>query len=137
MTCTCAKLFAGAPVDYILTPVVAQVLKSKVSVFVDLFKKTQQVRLQSGSDCGKERRSCIQLTTASIAINSGARRLDKIIEIATETTRQIIEAHQAITLTIPGRYAKQPPTSRVLFTEVQQVAGSDAEVGEPCTAGGY
>src|SRR3954467_10350083 len=34
-------------VDYILTPVVPEVLRSKVSVFVDLFKKTEQVRRQA------------------------------------------------------------------------------------------
>ena len=31
-------------VDYIQTPVVPEVLKTKVAVFVDLFRKTQQVR---------------------------------------------------------------------------------------------
>src|SRR5213078_4070131 len=34
-------------VDYIQTPVVPEVLKTKVSVFVDLFKKTEQVRRQA------------------------------------------------------------------------------------------
>ena len=34
-------------VDYILTPIVPDVLRAKVSVFVDLFLKTEQVRLQS------------------------------------------------------------------------------------------
>ena len=31
-------------VDYILTPVVAEVLRAKVSVFVDLYRMTQQVQ---------------------------------------------------------------------------------------------
>src|SRR5690349_11255920 len=34
-------------VDYILTPVVPQVLRSKVAVFVDLFRKTDQVKRQA------------------------------------------------------------------------------------------
>lgn len=33
-------------VDYILTPIVPEILRAKVSVFVDLFRKTEQVRLQ-------------------------------------------------------------------------------------------
>src|SRR4051812_5390815 len=33
-------------VDYIFAPVVPEVLRAKVSVFIDLFKKTQQVRRQ-------------------------------------------------------------------------------------------
>ena len=101
-----ARSYSLGAVDYILTPVVPQVLRSKVAVFVDLFKKTQQVRLQA--DRLRQRAAQLhQLTTASIAINS-ASSVDKIIEIATETARQIIEAHQAITLTMPGRYPKQP-----------------------------
>jgi two-component system, sensor histidine kinase and response regulator len=34
-------------VDYILTPVVPEVLRTKVSVFVELFKKTQQLKRQA------------------------------------------------------------------------------------------
>src|SRR5688500_3988784 len=34
-------------VDYILTPVVPEVLRSKVAVFVDLFRKTEQVQRQA------------------------------------------------------------------------------------------
>ena len=36
-------------VDYILTPVVPEVLRAKVSVFVELFKATQQIRRQAES----------------------------------------------------------------------------------------
>src|SRR2546423_390305 len=34
-------------VDYILTPVVPDILRAKISVFVDLFKKTEQIRRQA------------------------------------------------------------------------------------------
>lgn len=34
-------------VDYILTPVVPEILRAKISVFVDLFKKTEQVKRQA------------------------------------------------------------------------------------------
>lgn len=34
-------------VDYILTPVVPEILRAKVAVFVDLFKKTEQVKRQA------------------------------------------------------------------------------------------
>ena len=34
-------------VDYILTPVVPEVLRAKVSVFVDLYRMTQQVKQQA------------------------------------------------------------------------------------------
>lgn len=34
-------------VDYILTPVVPEILRAKISVFVDLYKKTQQIKRQA------------------------------------------------------------------------------------------
>jgi PAS domain S-box-containing protein len=39
--------YAYGAVDYILTPVVPDVLRTKVGVFVELFRKTQQVRRQA------------------------------------------------------------------------------------------
>jgi two-component system sensor histidine kinase/response regulator len=40
--------YALGAVDYILTPVLPEVLRTKVSVFVELFKKTAQLRRQAG-----------------------------------------------------------------------------------------
>src|SRR3712207_239244 len=34
-------------VDYILTPVVPEILRAKIAVFVDLYKKTQQIKRQA------------------------------------------------------------------------------------------
>ena len=34
-------------VDYILTPVIPEILRAKIAVFVDLFKKTEQVKKQA------------------------------------------------------------------------------------------
>src|SRR5256714_2424160 len=42
-------------VDYILTPVVPEILRAKIAVFVDLFKKTEQVKRQA-----EERESLIR-----------------------------------------------------------------------------
>jgi PAS domain S-box-containing protein len=41
------KGYALGAVDYIFTPVVPEVLRSKVSVFLDLFKKTQEIKRQA------------------------------------------------------------------------------------------
>ncbi|MDQ3439758.1 MAG: response regulator, partial [Planctomycetota bacterium] len=55
-------------VDYILTPVVPEVLRSKVAVFVDLFRKSQQVSRQAESL--RRRAAQLQkLAQASLAIN--------------------------------------------------------------------
>lgn len=42
-----AQGYSLGAVDYILTPIVPNVLKAKVTVFVQLFKKTEQVKLQA------------------------------------------------------------------------------------------
>src|SRR5215213_2654418 len=42
-----ARGYQLGAVDYIQTPVVAEVLKTKVAVFVDLYRKTEQVKRQA------------------------------------------------------------------------------------------
>src|SRR4029077_14790618 len=44
-----ARGYSLGAVDYIQTPLVPDVLRTKVSVFVDLFNKTEQVRRQAHS----------------------------------------------------------------------------------------
>src|SRR5690349_1759794 len=99
-------------VDYILTPVVPEVLRSKVAVFVDLFKKSEQVKRQAES---LHRRAAQRqkLADASVAINS-ALSIDKMLQVVTETARDVIGAHQAITLFIdprPGQRARRVQAS--------------------------
>jgi len=42
-----AQGYSLGAVDYMLTPIVPEVLKAKVAVFVDLYKKSEQVRAQA------------------------------------------------------------------------------------------
>src|SRR5688572_26033268 len=85
-------------VDYILTPVVPEVLRSKVAVFVDLFKKSQQVSRQAESL--RRRATQLQkLAQASLAINS-ALSIERMLQTITDTARDIVGSHQAITLFI-------------------------------------
>src|SRR3954465_3481684 len=90
-----ARGYALGAVDYILSPVVPEVLRSKVAVFVDLFRKTEQVKRQAESL--RRRATQLQkLAAASVAIN-GALSLEKTLETVTETARDTVGAHQAIT----------------------------------------
>jgi signal transduction histidine kinase len=91
-----ARGYALGAVDYILSPVVPEVLRSKVAVFVDLFRKTEQVKRQAESL--RSRAAQLQkLAAASVAIN-GALSIDRMLQSITDVARDVIESHQAITL---------------------------------------
>lgn len=81
-------------VDYIITPVIPEVLKSKVSVFVDLFRKTAQVTHQAES-LRHRATQLHRLSEASLAINS-ALSFDQILDKVVESARELVRAHDAV-----------------------------------------
>jgi signal transduction histidine kinase len=98
-----ARAYSLGAVDYILAPVVPDVLRSKVAVFVDLFKKTEQLKRQA--EFLRQRAGQLhKLTAASLAINS-ALSVETMLQVVTDSAREIIGAHQATTLASlgPGR----------------------------------
>ncbi|WP_428938559.1 ATP-binding response regulator [Fontivita pretiosa] len=95
-----ARGYELGAVDYILTPVVPQVLRSKVAVFVDLYRKTEQVQRQA--ERLRQRAAQLhRLTGASLAINS-APSAEQIARIAAQTARDVIGAHQSLIVVAPG-----------------------------------
>jgi signal transduction histidine kinase/DNA-binding response OmpR family regulator len=124
-------------VDYIVSPVVPEVLRSKVAVFVDLFRKAQQIRRQAES-LRRRADQLARLAAASLAINS-ANTLETILEVVTETARDLVGARCATTITTLGRgdtvvhrplatapapYAA-PPGAAVTATAATAAAGTD------------
>src|SRR5436309_3775964 len=106
-----ARGYRLGAVDYIQTPVVPEVLKTKVAVFVDLFKKTEQVHRQA--EWQRRRAGQMQkLAAASLAINS-ALSLEKMLQTVTDTARDLVGSHQAITLLI----LEQPTSMRPARTQ--------------------
>lgn len=103
-------------VDYILAPVVPEVLYSKVSVFVDLYRKTQQVRQQAES-LGRRALQLQKLAQASIAVNSEI-SIDNMLQAVTDAALDILDSHQAVAVFLdprPGRVAG--PRTFVALTE--------------------
>ncbi|HET6879827.1 MAG TPA: response regulator [Pirellulales bacterium] len=84
-------------VDYILAPVVPEVLRTKVSVFLDLGRKTREVERQA-ERLRQRAEQLHKLSQASLAIHS-AMSMDKMLEIITHTARDIIGAHRATAVT--------------------------------------
>jgi signal transduction histidine kinase/PleD family two-component response regulator len=92
------RSYSLGAVDYILTPVVPEVLRTKVSVFVELFRKNRELARQARY-LARRAEQLHELTRASLAI-SAARSLGAIIEILTSVARDIVGVHQAITTTV-------------------------------------
>ncbi|MEA2736678.1 MAG: hypothetical protein QOE14_3129, partial [Humisphaera sp.] len=96
-----ARGYQLGAVDYIQTPVLSEVLKTKVSVFVDLYKKSEQVSRQA--QWLRQRATQLhKLTGASLSINS-AMSTERMLTIVTDTAREIIGAHRASTTMVPDQ----------------------------------
>src|SRR3954471_18329908 len=113
-----ARGYSMGAVDYILAPVVPEVLRTKVAVFVDLYRKTEQVSRQAESL--RRRATQLQkLAAASVAIN-GALSIDRMLQTVTETARDLIGCHQAMTLFVVAPATNQRPaktTALASFSE--------------------
>lgn len=98
-------------VDYILAPVVPDVLKTKVRVFIDLYRATQEVKRQAAR---LEQRAAQlhQLNQASLVINSTL-SLDRMLQLAADTACAVIGARQSVLLDLSdeaGRRRRRVPS---------------------------
>jgi signal transduction histidine kinase/DNA-binding response OmpR family regulator len=79
-----AQGYSLGAVDYILTPVVPEILRTKVGVFVDLYKKTQQVKRQA-----EERVALARAQAARAAAEEATRRSAFLAEASTVLVRSL------------------------------------------------
>jgi signal transduction histidine kinase/DNA-binding response OmpR family regulator len=87
-------------VDYVTTPLNPQVLRSKVSVFVDLFQKSEQLKRQAAS-LEAHAAKLERLAEASIQLHA-ARHVDALLEIVADSAVALIDARQvSVSLLVP------------------------------------
>lgn len=98
-----ARGYSMGAVDYIQTPFVPEVLRTKVSVFVDVFRKTIQVKQQAQS-LRRRAEQLQKLAAASVVIN-GAMSMPKMLQTITDAARDVVGSHQAITMFLSGSVA--------------------------------
>jgi len=101
-----ARGYSLGAVDYILAPVDPEVLKTKVTVFVELYRKTVQVKLQADI-LARRAAQLHRLTQASLAINS-ALSLDQMIQVVADLARDILNGEQATVLAAPDQKWSSP-----------------------------
>jgi len=86
-------------VDYIMAPVIPDVLRTKVRVFVELFRQKRELSRQA--EIQRRRASQLQkLAAAALAINA-SRSLPALLRTVAEGARDIIDAHQAVIHVLP------------------------------------
>jgi signal transduction histidine kinase len=85
-----SKGYSLRAVDYIMAPVVPEVLRTKVSVLVDLFRASAELRRQTES-LSRRTGQLHQLTLASLAINA-ADSTDAMVALATGSAADILGA---------------------------------------------
>ncbi|HVR73831.1 MAG TPA: response regulator [Planctomycetota bacterium] len=121
-----ARGYSLGAVDYILAPVLPEVLRSKVLVFVDLHKKTEQVKRQA--QWLEERALQLhKLTLASVSINS-APSIEKMLQVVTDSARDILGAHMAATIMSLGRNWSQAMSAVSLSEKHRPARSPDGEV---------
>lgn len=98
------RSYALGGVDYMLTPVVPDVLRGKVRVFADLHRKTAEVERQTAA-LTEQAAQLKRLAGASISV-AAARSIPAIAQAVADAARHVIDARQALlTLTVT------PPTT--------------------------
>jgi len=88
-----ARGYSLGAVDYILAPVQPEILRTKVSVFIELFNKTEQVRRQR-EVLHRYATQLQQLSQASLAINS-AYSVEAVLRVVADNATRIIGVRQA------------------------------------------
>ena len=99
-----AQGYSLGAVDYILSPVVPEILRTKVGVFVDLYKKTQQVKRQA-----EEHVALARAQAARAAAEEATRRSAFLAEASTVLVRSL--DYEAIPAGWPARPSPSWATS--------------------------
>jgi signal transduction histidine kinase/DNA-binding response OmpR family regulator len=106
-----ARGYSLGAVDYIHTPVIPEILRSKVSVFVELHHKTAQVHRQS-ENLRRRATQMQKLAAASMAINSAV-AVEQMLQMVTNSARDIIGSDQchALLTADPDAVNRRPRTA--------------------------
>jgi signal transduction histidine kinase/DNA-binding response OmpR family regulator len=126
-----ARAYSLGAVDYILTPVDPDVLRSKVSVFVELFRRTEEGKRQAAA----LRRHAEQLrclANSAFAIHA-AKSIGELVKVMAETGRALVEAREVGVEVALSESAAGKPGRRV---EYRYRCGGEGAEDRDCTSDG-
>jgi signal transduction histidine kinase/DNA-binding response OmpR family regulator len=102
-----ARGYSLGAVDYIFAPVEPQVLRSKIAVFLELYAKTEEVRLQAASLRGHADQ-LRRLAAAAIEIHRAV-SVDDLVKTVADTAASILGAGQVAVEIDPELLSDGPP----------------------------
>ena len=85
-----ARGYSLGAVDFILAPVVPEVLRTKVTVFIELYRKTAEVQRQARR-LEQRAEQLHKLNEASLKVNA-AQSLDEILQLVAAAARDLFSA---------------------------------------------
>jgi signal transduction histidine kinase len=115
-------------VDYLLKPFVPEILVSKVTVLVDLYKKTGEIRLQADKLEATVHELEHQIAERRRTEEALRRSHDQLEERVRERTAGLATANQALRAEIAERRRVEEERSRLLVREQQARAAAEAAV---------
>ena len=97
-----ARAYALGAVDFIRTPVLPDILRAKISVFVELFRKSEKIARQS-EFLHRRAEQLHRLTDAALAV-SAAGSIDGVLAVTTQQARDILRVRgAAASVSLQGR----------------------------------
>ena len=123
--------FSHGAVDYVNKPFDPALLRARVGVFVELYKKTRELRRQSellavrlDQRFETEARNLRKLADAAVVINSTL-SLEEILRVINDSAREVIGAHEAETVITAARDASGTGRSRSYSAKYEGWAGDE------------
>jgi signal transduction histidine kinase len=108
-----ARAYSLGAVDYILTPIDSDVLRSKVAVFVELFRRTEEGKRQAAA-LRRHAEQLRGLANSAFAIHA-AKSIGELVKVVAETGRALVEAGEVGIELALGETAGDKPGSRVEY----------------------
>jgi signal transduction histidine kinase len=127
-----ARGYSLGAVDFILTPVVPQILRAKIGVFVELFRKTSEIHRQSES-LRRRAEQLHRLADAALAVNA-AESIDGVLRALCDRSLDVTEASGAAATVDLGSGRKHVARAGDRSTVLVR-GGDDAEISAPLVTG--